>query len=234
MKRVLLLIILISGFSQTAHAQEYGWTDISANMPALVILTDVQFIGEEGQITGGYNQVYYTSDGGKTFVVQQLPANSGIASSIFMKNNQKGYVVTYSGKILKTENGGTTWTTLHEPGGGFNSVHFPPHSDTGYTCGNNGKIFRFDDSSITDLSVTGLSSNLQSIFFLEDNTEGHLCGDSIIRRWLNNSWNNLQIFDSTFDYNSIFFVDNQTGWVVGTQGKIFRFFDVSCGFQYRT
>ena len=30
----------------------------------------------------------------------------------------------FLGNILKTENGGTTWATLHEPGGGLNSVHF--------------------------------------------------------------------------------------------------------------
>ena len=53
-----------------------------------------------------------------------------------MKNNQEGYVVTYSGKILKTENGGTNWTILHEPGGGLIQSIFHQHSNMGYACGN--------------------------------------------------------------------------------------------------
>jgi photosystem II stability/assembly factor-like uncharacterized protein len=63
--------------------------------------------------------------------------------------------------------------------------------------------------------------------FPEDTTEGKLCGDSSIRRWFNSTWNNLQVFDSNFDYNSIFFTDNNTGWVVGSQGKIFKTVDAT-------
>jgi len=139
-----------------------------------------------------------------------------------MKNNQEGYVVTYSGEINKTDNGGTTWTTLHEPGGGFNSVHFPPNSDTGYACGSNGKVWMFDDTSITDISPSGVHTNLQSICFPEDNTEGKVCGQTTIARYKNNTWANLQFYDGTLNYNSIFFINNILGWSCGINGTILR------------
>jgi hypothetical protein len=142
-----------------------------------------------------------------------------------MKNNHEGYVVTYSGNILKTDDGGTNWSMLHEPGGTLNSIHFPPTLDIGYTCGNNGTIYAFTDSSFVDMTI--VTSNLRSIFFPVNSSEGKLCGDSIIRRYLNGTWNNIQIFDSTFDYDSIFFIDNNTGWVVGSQGKIFKTVDAT-------
>lgn len=37
----------------------------------------------------------------------------------------------------------------------------------------------------------------------------------------------MQIFDNRFVYNSIFFTDNNTGWVVGSQGKIFKTTDAT-------
>ena len=86
MKKLILytLSFLLCTFS---FAQEYGWTNISANIPEQSVLTDVQFILEEGWIPGGNAKVYYTPDGGNTFQIQELPENSGIASSIFMKSN---------------------------------------------------------------------------------------------------------------------------------------------------
>ena len=172
-------------------------------------------------ITGwGDGEVFYSPDGGETFQIQQLPLNSGISSSVFMKNNLSGYVVTFLGNILKTDDGGTNWTTLHEPGGALNSVHFPPSSNTGYACGTNGTVWMFDDTSITDMSPPDNASNLQSICFPADNNDGKVCGQTTIARYKNNSWSNLQLYNSTIFYNSIFFINDTTGWAVGLDGYI--------------
>jgi len=223
MKKLLLLFSFAFGLFSFTLAQEYGWTDISANLPAQGGFNDVHFIGNEGWITGGNDQVFYTPDGGETFVTQDLPplpGNEGITSSIFMKNSEEGYVVTYSGEINKTDDGGTNWTTLHEPGGALNSVHFPPSSNTGYACGTNGTVYMFDDTSITDMSPPDNASNLQSICFPADNNDGKVCGQTTIARYKNNSWSNLQLYNSTIFYNSIFFINDTTGWAVGLDGYI--------------
>lgn len=222
MKKLLLLSTFAFGLFTFSLAQQYGWTDISANMPKLVGFTDVHFIGNEGWITGGNSEVFYTPDGGGTFQIQALPENSGITSSIFMKNNLEGYVVTFSGKIVKTENGGTNWTMLHEPGGVLNSVHFPPNSDIGYSCGSNGTVWKFTNNIINDISPPAHVSNLQSINFPVNSSDGKVCGQTTIRRYLNNSWNNLQFYDSTLGYNSIFFINDTVGWACGINGTIIR------------
>ncbi len=227
MKKLILLSIFTFYLLPFSFSQEYGWTDISANLPEYANCNDVHFIGDECWITGWNDGLIYTPDGGETFQIQTLPENSGISSSIFMKNNLNGYVVTFNGIILKTNDGGTNWTTLHGPGGGLSSVHFPPTMDKGYTCGNTGKIYAFTDNEIDDLTTEGLTATLQSIMFPENSSEGKLCGEATIRRWLNNTWDNLQIFDNTYIFNSIFFTDNNTGWVVGSQGKIFKTVDAT-------
>jgi len=220
MKKSILILLTIFSLTTITHGQNYGWTDISANMPEYANLTDVHFIGDEVWIAGWNDGVFYSPDGGETFQIQSLPENSGISSSVFMKTNQEGYVVTFLGNILKTDNGGTNWTTLHEPGGALNSVHFPPNSDTGYTCGTNGTVWRFDDTSITDISPPNNASNLQSICCPVDNTDVKVCGQTTIARYMDNSWNNLQFYDCTLFYNSIFFIDDTTGWAVGIDGTI--------------
>jgi photosystem II stability/assembly factor-like uncharacterized protein len=198
----------------------HGWQNITNHTSEYLSIHDLHFIGQEGWLAGGNDRVYYTPDGGETFQIQALPENSGITSSIFMKNNLEGYVVTFSGKIVKTENGGTNWSMLHEPGGVLNSVHFPPDSDTGYTCGANGTVWSFDDAGITDISPTGVSVNLQSICFPEDNSEGKVLGEVYIGKYKENTWNNLQFYSSTDGRNSLFFNDNITGWAVGGYGLI--------------
>ena len=224
---ILLLCSLLT-LHCSLSAQQYGWTDISANMPAQGGFTDVQFIGDEGWITGGKDQVFYTSDGGETFVVQDLPplpGNEGITSSIFMRNNEEGYVVTYSGEINKTDNSGATWYLLHDPGGVLNSVHCPPGSDTCYACGGNGTVYSFTNTSITDISPPSNASNLQSICFPENNSDGKVCGETTIARYKNNTWSNLQFYDATLFYNSIFFITNKVGWACGINGTIIHTID---------
>ncbi len=210
-----------------ALTSTHGWQNLRNNLPESFGVRDMHFIGQEGWLAGGLDKVYYTPDGGMSFHIQYLPENSGITSSVFMKSNTEGYVVTSNGLIVKTEDGGLNWFLLHAPGGTLNSVHFPPNSETGFTCGNNGKIYSFTNSSITHLHVEGLTAELKSIMFPEDSSDGKLCGESTVRRWLNNSWNNLQIFDSNFDWNSIFFIDNNNGWIVGSQGKICKAVDAT-------
>jgi photosystem II stability/assembly factor-like uncharacterized protein len=197
----------------------HGWQNLRANLPESFSIRDMHFIGQEGWLAGGRDKVYYTPDGGLSFQIQYLPESSGISSSVFMKSNTEGYVVTGNGHILKTEDGGSNWYLLHAPGNVLNSVHFPPNSDTGFTCGTGGTVWSFDDTSITDIS-TPTVSHLKSICFPESINEGKVLGEVYIGRYKDNAWNNLQFYDSTLPRVSIFFIDNNTGWAVGGYGTI--------------
>ena len=199
----------------------HGWQNLRNNLPETFGMRDMHFIGQEGWLVGGCDRVYYTPDGGMSFQIQYLPENSGISNSVFMKSNKEGYVVTGKGHIIKTDDGGLNWYLLHAPGNVLNSVHFPPASNTGFTCGINGTVWSFDDTSITDVS-TPTVSHLKSICFPEDVNEGKVLGETYIGRYKDNTWNNLQFYDWTYGgFNSIFFIDNTTGWCVGLYGTLF-------------
>jgi hypothetical protein len=136
-----------------------------------------------------------------------------------MKSTIEGYVVTGNGHIIKTDDGGSNWYLLHAPGNVLNSVHFPPASDIGFTCGTSGTVWSFDDNGITDIS-TPSATHLKSICFPESIDEGKVLGEVYIGRYKDNTWINLQFYDSTVPRSSIFFIDNNTGWAVGGFGTI--------------
>ncbi|MBU2652223.1 MAG: DUF1566 domain-containing protein [Bacteroidetes bacterium] len=198
----------------------HGWRNLRNNLPESGGIRDMHFIGQKGWLAGGADKMYYTPDGGETFEIQYLPEKAGITTSICMKNIMEGYVVTANGVILKTINGGSEWNIIHEPGGVLNAITFPPASDTGYTCGSNGTIWAFDDNTITNISPAGVSDDLLSVSFPESNGDGKVCGHTTIRRFFNSTWNNLQFYDSSRDYFSIFFINDLEGWAAGSEGFI--------------
>ena len=53
MEKQILLYILTLGMLTSSYTQQYGWTDISANMPELGGFNDIHVIGNEIWITGG-------------------------------------------------------------------------------------------------------------------------------------------------------------------------------------
>ncbi|TNF42502.1 MAG: hypothetical protein EP310_05905, partial [Bacteroidetes bacterium] len=97
--------LLISTFafylSTFAFAQEYGWTDLSANIPGSPDLSDVFFVSDdEGWITSSsHAEIYHTTDGGKTFEVK---TTLYACNAIHMLNENVGYAGGASGFIYKT------------------------------------------------------------------------------------------------------------------------------------
>jgi hypothetical protein len=89
-----------------------------------------------------------------------------------------GFAVGDSGTIIKTTDGGTTWTAHNVPVSMFlTSVYFID-SDTGYAAGANGAILKTTNGG-TNWMVqnSGISQNLSSICFTAPNA-GYAVGDS--------------------------------------------------------
>jgi photosystem II stability/assembly factor-like uncharacterized protein len=226
MKKLALLLFTLHSLLFTVHcslAQQYGWIDLSANIPDSNMvnknLSDICFIGQEGWIAGSYDvaKVYYTPDGGQTFISQSLPANSGnVAMSICMRTPQDGYLVTNTGRVLHTADGGNQWITIATGLGLLYSISFPPLPDTsGYICaGFGGKVCRVTGNTITIEFTT--PATLTSVVFPVNSTEGWVCGGTVIRHRNSTGW---VIGDQNYStaqwYNAIHFADNQNGWAVG-------------------
>jgi hypothetical protein len=146
---------------------------------------------------------------------------------------REGWVVTTQGEILKTTDGGEHWSLHAYTQTSLLAVHFPPTGDIGYTCGDAGKIWGITPQGVQDISPSGLSgTSLNAILFPVSADEGRLCGDNTIRRFLNNTWNNLQIVEAGGWWTDIWFVDNAHGWAVGDAGLIRHTTDgIGCGQQ---
>jgi len=217
MKKLIFLSILTFGISAVSFAQNYGWTDISANIPGTPDLSDVFFVSDnKGWITSSsHAEIYHTTDGGETFEVQstQLTCNA-----IHMLNENAGYAGGASGFIYKTIDGGENWNFYGTMVATLADITFPPNGETGYACGINGNIWSIDSTGVTKMT-SNVNGHLNSISFPINSEEGWVCGGDVIRHYKSNIWNGDQDYPSG-GYNAIFMLDNLNGWIVGDGGII--------------
>jgi photosystem II stability/assembly factor-like uncharacterized protein len=219
MKTKLTIILLCILCSTAGVAQQYGWVNISNNLPkstGTVSLTDMHWISNnEGWIcSGALGEIYHTTDGGQTFKTQKTQFYT---NAIYMLNSQTGYAGGIQGRVYKTTNGGADWITHGSIGGNLLDIDFPPKSDSGYCSGYNGKIYKITTSGVSSM-YTGLNSSLSSIS-LPDKLKGWACGGTIIVHFENGIWKTDQAYPSE-SYNTIHMVNNLSGWAAGDNGII--------------
>ncbi|MCB9772182.1 MAG: hypothetical protein H6754_06490 [Candidatus Omnitrophica bacterium] len=63
---------------------------------------------------GEHGRILYSCDEGKSWISAISPTNLSL-TSIFLLNDNLGWITGYDGIILKTENGGLTWTSVKNP-----------------------------------------------------------------------------------------------------------------------
>ena len=111
-----------------------------------------------------------------TVLVPQNPPRGRHLHSVYFTAADTGYVVGDTGTILKTADGGTTWSPLN---GGTTrdlySVCFPT-VDSGYVAGNAGTALRTVDGGATwQRMMVGTGASLYSVYFTDANT-GYAAG----------------------------------------------------------
>jgi len=217
--RILLLLFALSP-TLLALGQQYGWKDLSANIPIEAELTDVYFISDdEGWITTLYADpiILHTTDGGITFEQQQVPLDGDLLA-IHMLDNMHGYCGISSGFIFMTEDGGANWNILASMGT-LTDISFPPDANpddpVGYACGDFGNVWEIKDT-LTNLN-TGLTGTFRGI-----------SSSSVNNVWITGV-GRIYYFDGTGftsqsspagTFNDIHFFNDDEGWVVGDAGVI--------------
>jgi len=229
MRSRILLISLFCCIVVSSHGQQYGWIDLSTNIPdhdsTFNTLRDVQFIGQKGWIAASLKdiqaRIYHTTDGGLSFKVQEFPQNSGAyCTSLFMRDTLTGYATTNTGNILCTSDGGLNWSIIGSGMGLLHSLSFPPLPEPfGYACSANGSVYRITGKDIVlDLH---LSAYFYSITCPVNSNEAWVCGGPAIRHRNSSGWQiGDQNYSTGYAYNSICFTDNFHGWAVGANGII--------------
>ena len=227
------------------------------------MLQDVYFMDDQnGLVVGNGGLMLKTSDGGKTWEKVEVdmrppgagqrpggggggpPAGFGRGGpaplyNIYFVDENVGYITGGRGTILKTEDGGKTWTRKmarsDTPGRGgrrggirANLMGIQMISETtGFIAGSENTILKTTDGGETWIGsserarVGETRNNLENILFVSPTT-GWVIGSFGTLLHTTDGGENWEKRDPGFDNNlfGIHFLDENTGWICGQEGLI--------------
>jgi photosystem II stability/assembly factor-like uncharacterized protein len=185
------------------------------------------------------NECIYTSNGGLNWNnVGSFGTGYPTMLDIFFINSQTGYMsgsecyfyghyeIGYA-VIGKTINGGLNWNYSLRLGSncnsGFVNKLFFLNDSFGVAVGHNGDEFLKTTNAGLNWSWLQVPSKMNSIYFVTVNN-GLMCGDLGIILLTSDGGNNWlnQNLNVNSNFEEISMVNQYTGWVVGTSGKIFK------------
>lgn len=218
---------------QTAQAK---WT--KQNLHTLAWLHDVYFLNEKkGWIAGSSGTLLSTDDGGKTWK-KEVGASEDTIRQVYFLDEFTGWLLcerniynrgsNASSYLLKTTNGGVDWDKIE-----FDDIKrerlvklFFNTEKHGFAVGESGAFYALRDggekwkrqaSPIRYLMLDGTFTDAKngiivgasgSILFTED---------------AGATWKPSSVFNNpSVKFNSVFFVNQKTGWTAGMGGKLFQ------------
>jgi photosystem II stability/assembly factor-like uncharacterized protein len=132
---------------------------------------DVTFIGDQGWAVGGYGTILHSSDGGQSWKIQEGGTSLGRGLdeesffSVAFADDQRGRVAGLAGKLLVTDDGGTTW---RDAGDGklpslFTTAGVAPAV---WVAGKHGAILeRINDHNWRTVEVAGARDDITDLAF---------------------------------------------------------------------
>lgn len=196
-------------------------------------LDDIFFVNPDiGYAVGGgrgKSTILKTTDAGVSW--EMLAGSSSHLYTVQFINDTTGWTAGERGRVLRTEDGGTSWDVSYLDLGDWSleSIYFI-NQDTGWVVGSD-EIFKTTDGGESWEPMEGLDNQYyHSCYFINSNT-GWIGGGNF---WMSailyttDGGNSLQVQDSIENdggqISSIFFIDDSTGWSVGNDGAILKTF----------
>jgi len=233
MKKLLFLFAICGMISGTVYSQ---WSP--QNSGTTQDFWGIAFADENvGYAGGGPWQftsscvIAKTEDGGQTWIVQNPVSMPSCIFGVNALSPDTIFAVgcnatSYYGLILRSFDGGENWTVKNIANTwGFYCVEFPNES-TGYTCGWNGRIYKTVNAGDTWTSLsTGTSQTFRRMCFVDKNLGFAACGsdhastNKIYKTTDGSSWSLIKNFGSSFIIGGMYFFDENTGVVAGTDGS---------------
>ncbi|MCI0534996.1 MAG: choice-of-anchor D domain-containing protein [Verrucomicrobiales bacterium] len=231
------------------------WAELSANPPGN--LSRLHFFssslgfafgGEGGRLFPPCTNtcasfILRTADGGTTWSTRSTGVSTPV-DDLQMATSTTGFAVTRSairfglggttpGEVLRTTDGGLTWTVRTRPApltGVFNGSAIHAISSTTVFATGNGELFRSTDGGLNWTRVLNLGGSIiEDIQFLDANN-GWIVGQAgLFRRTttggtVSTAWTPQPAFTSA-NLKRVHFISTATGWTVGDNGvtgSIFR------------
>jgi photosystem II stability/assembly factor-like uncharacterized protein len=222
-------VVGIDGYLFKKESPQSPWN--FNKLPNWNILRDVCFYdADNGVVVGG--------DAFKFGVIMKLGPNytpvrvdtfENELSAVCFSDEKIVHVVGY-GIILRSTDGGLTWTISETTGDFYRSMHFPTNT-IGYIAGYSGSILKTTDAGenwtklINGDKISVKNTPFRSIHFVNAD-KGYIVGDhGTFWRTLDggNNWQIVKDFPKV-DLYDVHVIEN-TGYIVGENGRIFRFED---------
>ncbi len=188
---------------------------------------------QNGWALGEFGLMLRTRNGGESWEIQNTGFYDYLLGVFFVDQNT-GWAVGENNSAFKTQDGGYHWEPIHIFTGSyevFGSVYFAD-ADTGWIAGWDGTLLKTTDGGSQWLLQTPAVPFLFGISALHffDGRHGLAVGfarqkhiGSIILQTHDGgvTWTH-QIISRTDGLNSIFFINSNTGWIVGNSGVVLK------------
>ena len=213
-----------------------GLTWVQKPIPFQSLFHDIKsfwFVNAQTGYAAGNKTILKTTDFGETWV-SVYTGNGAFRSICFPENELTGYAVGDYNTVLKTTDGGSSWQVVNTNGSGqqfYNSVKFA-NNELGFIVGSNGIILKTIDGghSWTNLSEEITLNGLRAINFPVNAQTGYIAKYGILKTTDGgNTWIEQNV-EATV--NKIKFLDNDTGYIVGDNGSIFKTINGGQNWEY--
>ena len=218
MKRLYTVLIAIILSCNILYSQ---WNVVYTPSPAQTVMCLKFWDNNTGYHAGIlYNSstfnIHKTTNGGLNYTDQNSNFTSQRFMSVWIIHPDTVFMSGNYGKIIRTVNGGTNWSTMYSDTNlQFWGLWFTS-SLTGYVAGSNGVIMKTTNTGVNWFTLTTPTSTaLDGIWFVNENT-GYVGGANIFLKTTDAgaSWvNKTGLFISPFETaQSVYFSDANTGY----------------------
>ena len=195
------------------------WNEVKVNTSEI---TDVHFIDKDiGYAVGVQGYLAKSSDGGKTWEQLSIDYKGNIVDVTFT-SPEKGFISTIS-DLLITNDGGTTWQSVgfeEDLGGVYRKIQFIDEK-IGVAMGDSGTLIKTTDGGENWVFVTqGPIGTFNSADFPSPGLGFAVNSNGEIFRITDKAEKIYQADQNAL--RNIQFLDDQTGWVSGSDGMVFK------------
>jgi photosystem II stability/assembly factor-like uncharacterized protein len=142
-----------------------NWTQLTTSIQNA--LDGIYFVNENTGYVGGSFIILKTTNAGTTWInMNGIFVSFESANSVYFSDENTGMYSTNAGRIIKTTDGGGTWTQVYsQPNSAVWDLSFPD-SQTGYGCTSTGTVIKtINGGTNWIIQNTPLTENLYSIHF---------------------------------------------------------------------
>ncbi len=199
------------------------WTLAHQATGAIPYLSTIQFLTPQlGWAIGG-STFLKTTDGGFTWVPSSVPPGTWSHGARFF-DAQTGISVGESGNIVRTTNGGQTWTTVH-PAGAAKDLYWDiefASSTVAVLCGTGGSMWLSSDAGASWFPIqTGDIGDVTDLDSLDDQVAWAVNDEGTVLRTITGGtfWEPTPVtgFGADGELTGVDFADANRGWIVGRQ-----------------